>query len=610
MVKRYTKTLLTLVIALTGIAFSANAQLTVQGGQTPQSLVQNVLVGTGVTVNNINFVGDANQIGSFNGQNSNIGINSGIILSTGSILTAPGVGGDFSSTNLGLPGDGDLDALTTQPTEDAAVLTFDFVPLNDTVVFNYVFASEEYPEFVNTGFNDVFAFFISGPGYPNATNLALIPGSSTAVTINNVNDGTNSQYYIDNSTGATVAFDGFTVKLQALAIVVPCSTYTLKIAIADAGDDAYDSAVFLEAQSLTSGNADISISANSVANVNDSLIVEGCIDGVIAFVRGGDITDTTVVSFGIGGSATNGVDYTQIADSVVFYPGDTLVLITIDALYDGIAEGNENVVIILQQNTICQNVPPQIVSIVITNVNPIVASITPSNPQVTPCSPAQITASATGGFGPYTYAWDNNLPPDSSHSVNPSQTTTYNVTISDSCGTPVGTASVTVTVGPPPPIVAQISMGDTIVCDGTVTFTASATGGQGQLSYTWSNNDPSLTQTVTPTETTTYTITFTDSCGSTPGVAEITVSVICELELPNVFTPNGDGQNDTFVIGGLELYPNSVLMVYNRWGRKVFQSDNYLNDWGGDGLSDGVYYFILDVPAKPDKKHGTVTILK
>jgi hypothetical protein len=51
-------------------------------------------------------------------------------------------------------------------------------------------------------------------------------------------------------------------------------------------------------------------------------------------------------------------------------------------------------------------------------------------------------------------------------------------------------------------------------------------------------------------------------------------------------------------------------MVYNRWGRKVFQSDNYLNDWGGDGLSDGVYYFILDVPAKPDKKHGTVTILK
>jgi gliding motility-associated-like protein len=529
MVQHYFKKAFTLTLALAGFAIATKAQLTVTGGQTPQNLVQNVLVGTGVSVNNIAFVGDPGQIGSFNGQNSNIGINSGIILSTGSITTAPGLGGDFSSTNLGLPGDADLDGLSNAATEDAAILTFDFVPLNDTIVFNYVFASEEYPEFVNTGFNDVFAFFISGPGYPSATNLALLPGSNTPVTIDNVNNLTNSQYYIDNSNGTTVVYDGFTVKLQAMAIVVPCSTYTLKIAIADAGDDAYDSAVFLEANSLSAGDPDITVSAGSVANVNDSLIVEGCLDGVLAFTRGGDLSDTTIVNFNIGGSATNGVDYTQIPDSVVFYPGDTLVFVNINAVFDGVTEGNENVIITLQQVVLCSTFPPQIVSIVLINTDSIKTTI---------------------------------------------------------------------------------SQADTTVCGATLTFIANSTGGQPPYTYNWSSGDTTQTITVTPDQTTTYTVTVTDSCGSPQGEAQVTITVKCELVVPNVFTPNGDGTNDLFVIGNLELYPNSKMMIYNRWGRKVYTSDNYLNNWDGGDLSEGVYYFVLDVPAKPEKVHGTVTILK
>lgn len=612
MLTRYSKNLLLFVLSLTGFAITTNAQLTTQGGQTPQNLVQNVLLSPGVIVSNIQFTGtQASQIGSFNGQNSNIGINSGVIITSGDISLAPGPNLSTSSgLDLFLPGDGDLDQLTNNATQDAGILSFDFVAYNDTVVFNYVFASEEYPEFVNSSYNDVFGFFISGPGYPTATNIALIPGSGQPVTIDNVNGGNNSQYYVDNTGGQTVQYDGFTIKLTALAVVQPCSTYTIKIAVADVGDGAYDSAVFLEAGSFNSGNANVTISAGASTNFNDSLIIEGCIDGVLAFFRNGGLNDTTIVNFTVGGTATNGVDYALIPDSVIFYPGDTLELLNIDALFDGITEGNENIVITLIQNQICQNIPPQTVSIVINNVDPIVATITPSAPTTSPCTPVQLSASGTGGYGPYNYIWDNGLPVGQNQIVNPDQTTTYSVTISDTCGTIVGTQSVTVTVASNNPILAQVSIGDTTICDGSVTFTATATGGQNALFYVWSTGDTTQTLTVDPDQTTTYTVTVTDSCGNVAGTAEITVNIICGLIVPNVFTPNGDGQNETFVIGNLELYPNSVMTIYNRWGRKVYQSADYKNDWTGDNLSEGVYYYTLDVPAKPEKLHGTVTLIK
>lgn len=514
------------------MAYTAQAQLTVQGGQTPQQLVQNVLLSPGVIVSNIQFLGDTVQIGSFNGQNSNIGIGSGVIISSGDINNAPGPNdiGSAGSSLLG-PGDADLESLTNNTTEDAAILSFDFVAFNDTVEFNYVFASEEYPEFVNSLFNDVFGFFITGPGYPTATNIALIPGTGLPVTIDNVNDGNNALYYVDNTTGTSVQFDGFTVKLKAIAVVQPCSTYTIKIGVADVGDGAYDSAVFLEAGSFNSGNANVTISAGAISNLNDSLIIEGCVDGVVAFTRSGTLSDTTIINFSIGGSATNGTDYTLIPDSVVFYPGDTLVTIPIDAVFDGIAEGDENIIItLIPQGLVCQNLPPQSVSIVIENVNPIVATI---------------------------------------------------------------------------------NMTDTTICEGPIAFTASGTGGVGPLFYSWNTqtNDTTATLSVGPEQTTTYTVTISDSCGTAVGTESITVTIKCELVVPNVFTPNGDGTNETFVIGNLELYPGSTLIVYNRWGRKVYESADYKNDWGGDGHSEGVYYYILDVPAKPEKLHGTVTLI-
>lgn len=66
-----------------------------------------------------------------------------------------------------------------------------------------------------------------------------------------------------------------------------------------------------------------------------------------------------------------------------------------------------------------------------------------------------------------------------------------------------------------------------------------------------------------------------------------------DLFIPNVFTPNGDGKNERFVILGLDKHPGSVLMIYNRWGNMVYQSSNYKNDWNGSGLNAGTYYYLL-----------------
>ncbi len=249
-------------------------QLIVQGGLTPTQLVD-TLLGPGVTVSNITYTGAATASGFFNGTASNIGIGQGILLTSGDIINAPGPNSlPNAGTDNFLPGDFDLDALIASTSQDACVLEFDFTVPTDTIKFKYVFSSDEYSEFVCSNFNDVFAFFISGPGIVGTQNLALIPGTTNPVSINNVNGGisaggspcilTNTAYYIDNETppGQTVEYDGFTVVLEAVAAVIPCSSYHIKIAIADVGDGNYDSGVFLEQGSFSG----VSTTAAGVAN--------------------------------------------------------------------------------------------------------------------------------------------------------------------------------------------------------------------------------------------------------------------------------------------------------------------------------------------------------
>jgi hypothetical protein len=228
-------------------------------GLTPEDLV-NSLLKEGVAVSNITLTGANRSAGNFSGGEGIIGFENGIILSSGNIsfVVGPNKFDDVTTIN-NLPGDPDLDALVPGfKTFDATVLEFDFVPETGIIQFEYVFTSDEYNEFVNTEFNDVFGFFVNGE------NIALIPGTTTPVAINNVNNGnpfgtnaSNPEYYINNdlSDGGgeiNTEMDGLTIVLTATANVTPNETNHIRMAIADAGDWALDSNVIIRAESIVS----------------------------------------------------------------------------------------------------------------------------------------------------------------------------------------------------------------------------------------------------------------------------------------------------------------------------------------------------------------------
>jgi hypothetical protein len=206
------------------------------------------LVGSGVTVSNITLQGGATQQGTFTGGiASGIGIANGVILTSGNANNAVGPNNSTETSSVTASGsDSSLAGLISQSINDANVLSFDFETTTGDLYFNYVFASEEYNEYVGS-FNDVFGFFVDG------VNIALIPGTSTPVSINNVNLGLNSTYF-NNNEGATfnIEYDGFTDVFTASILGLTSGKHNLKLAIADAGDSFLDSAVFLEAGSFSS----------------------------------------------------------------------------------------------------------------------------------------------------------------------------------------------------------------------------------------------------------------------------------------------------------------------------------------------------------------------
>ncbi|MBL0315840.1 MAG: choice-of-anchor L domain-containing protein [Flavobacteriales bacterium] len=357
--------LLIALLMLTGVMSRAQSY-NVDINMTPEQMIQN-LVGPGVTISNVVVTACDSTYGYYTSNGTEIGTNQGLLLTTGKALYSVGPNNTIGncSTSQGTcdyfdndcPGSTLLNQAQDRTTYDATMFEFDITPQGDSLRFNYTFASEEYNEWVNSPFNDVFGFYITGPNVGTDVNIALVPNTAQVVAINTVNALSNSSYFYNNQNplGQYIQYDGFTIGLYAaIGNLIPCETYHLKLVIADGTDHVYDSGVFINS---IESNPIIVLTATS--NGLDYM-VEGCNTGTISFSRTVVTPDPQDVLFWIGGTATNGLDYTpQIGsgipldlNSITIPANSQSVSFDISAALDGIDEGQEYITVYLG-NPLC-----------------------------------------------------------------------------------------------------------------------------------------------------------------------------------------------------------------------------------------------------------------
>ncbi|MFN0033063.1 MAG: choice-of-anchor L domain-containing protein [Flavobacteriales bacterium] len=607
------------MMAIATLPATGEAQLTINNNITLDEAIT-LLLGPDVEFSNVTFSGLDHQRGQFDVSTFDFGFNSGLILGSGDVAIAPGPNaGGSESLGGGVFGatDADLDALDGLTHNDAVILEFDFVATGSTVSFNYRWSSDEYPEFSGAdadgdGFSDcgdvsdVFGFFLSGPGISgtfsnSAVNIALIPGSSDFVSIKNLNGGCTGtalagaldcnycEYYVDNNLAGTtyyndLGYDGLTTILVATYGGLECgATYHIKLAVADVSDTIYDSAVFLEAGSFeVTGTL---IEANAI-NPNPILgqgnLLEGCTDGQFIVHPPSCLTDPLEIILYTEGTATQDVDYTGIPPSI-FMTG-TDVLIPFTTVADGIFEDTETITVYFIYTNSSDELDTATATINLVNYE--LPSVQVEDVFI--CgSDETVTAVVTDGFAPFQFSYSSGeMTPDATYSEGDAGF--YDVTVIDYC---LETATDNFEVLEPEPLVV-LPAAD--LCLGVATPDLAEGGG---LPYTFIFNVDSLNQqgnddSFMPLFPGIYEIQTSDQCGDM-GTTLIVVEV-CDTKIPNVFTPNSDGVNDSFEIDGIEGFPNSEVIIFNRWGNVLFESSNYQNTWTGKDSPDGVYYYVFN----------------
>lgn len=494
--------------------FNGFAQLSVSQTGTVAQWVQNVLVGPGITVSNVTYTGDAASIGTFTTgvMPTNLGVSAGIVMTSGNVTNVLGPNNSGSITYNSTGGsDPQLAAsVNTQLTnvKDAAVLEFDFIPVSDTVKFRYVFGSDEYAEFSNSNFNDVFGFFVSGfnpygGNYVNV-NIAKLPGTNTPVSINNVNNGTsntgpcmNCQYYVHNY-GSSLQYDAFTTVLTAWIVVMPCFTYHIKLAVADLGDESYDSGVFLEANSFMSSAVQLN---QTVANNIDTVAREGCTDAIVYFNIPNAVSYPTIINYITTGTATSGVDYVPVGTQVTIPAGQTSATVTIHAFYDNLVEPVEYVKFIVNTSPCTYDT-----ILVYINDNQILLPNPSNDTLLCGAQSVMLSANTSGSVGPYSFLWSTG---DTTQNIveNPTATTIYSVTTTDVCGNDT-VADIVVTVSEP----AYQVFSDEI-CEGEQAnpYILGLPG----YSYLWSTGDITDAIQIVLNQDSTLYVTVTDTLGCT-----------------------------------------------------------------------------------------------
>lgn len=520
------KKLFTLVLSIF-LLQTAFSQITTSINPTIAQM-QALLQGNGVVVTGLNITCPAGAYATFNNGSAALGgLNSGILLTTG---TASNVGGPptiDNSTSAGGGGSALGNSLSGGTTYDGCYINFLITPACSTLSISYVFASEEYPEYVNFGANDVFGFVISGPnpsgGNYNQTNIAVLPGTSTPVSIDNVNNGTanagpctNCGYYIADPPG--LVYDGKTTVLTASTTVTPCQTYTMTIGVWDVFDGYFDSGVFLDVNGLSCVG-----SPTLVASVTPSVICSP--QTVTLSVTGGIASGSYTWSAGASGglAATNGSVVTANPSATTTY---TLKYSDINT---------------------CPGVP--LVETTTLTYTTLPAFTVTKSPAGNICSGQSATLTANGGAGTYSWTASTGLSSTTGSVVvaSPTTTTTYTVTkMVGSCS-----VSTVVTVNVNPPITAVVTPSLTSICTGQ-TATLVASGG---TTYTWTAssgaNPPSTaTVTVTPGSTTTYTVKAATGTCTSQAIATVSITTAPTITVTPVSTNICSGQSATLTVTG------------------------------------------------------------
>ncbi|MBN8681273.1 MAG: choice-of-anchor L domain-containing protein [Chitinophagales bacterium] len=522
---------------------------------------------TTVTVHNINCPQSGYGTFKFASDDNSLGLGEGLLLTSGEAAIAIGPN-DLTGAGEAMfpfqpndPGDSMLDYLSDQfgngtPSRDACVVELDVFVATNELTFEYVFASEEYPEYVDNDFNDIFAFLVSGPGITgpaelgNAKNIAVLPGGNIPVQINSVNNLTNWEYYRNNELSSTIQYDGMTsdylgVKktLTARTEVIPCNTYRLRLAIADREDEAFDSGVFIG--KISGGTPELSV---KFANGLDYLL-ESCILGVdtLYLSLSQALQSATTVELSVGGTATNGVDYIlNLPGAVTFQPGQTVFAFPLTVLTDALPEGTETIVLGISGNFGCGSIQYKSLTIEIKDNPDVQVS---GGDTLLVCAGNTLQLEATGAN---TYFWTppsllNNATLPNPTTVVLQQDTWFTVT--GNIGTCIGVDSVFVDVINPVLSVSAANA-DTTICLGD-SIQLFATNNAGNMGLSWTpagslSNSSSAAPFASPTETTQYIVNL--SVGGCTLTDSITIYVDT-LFMPTIAADTTVCQNYPVVLG-------------------------------------------------------------